>query len=331
MREPPGVDATQKELDAYKDWLMLVHEQASPASGNAVRTSGAGLLEMHARLLLQRLAAFFHDEEMIMLWVLAAKTVMEFARRAGSEGALGRGGSIELLEMAEMAREAGIEALEHTLTAGANTTTSSTANTDGSNGNSGAVAKGEESGGGQHAVLTNAAAKALQILAARSDALALHLVGQLGVWPIEAATVLGSIQLTDPRPLKLLLDYANAKITAVRGAAESTAAARRAERGRSTALSVLRGLVITDHAQAAMCLQFVPVSGAAGSLLCGALMAYLQASRSHDPRWLLPEELHRAMLMLQRAHPRSLDIALLLRYVRLGGLLKYSPQLSVFQ
>jgi hypothetical protein len=28
MMEPPGIDATQEELDAYKEWLLLVHEEA---------------------------------------------------------------------------------------------------------------------------------------------------------------------------------------------------------------------------------------------------------------------------------------------------------------
>ena len=30
MMEPPGVDATQEELDAYKEWLLLVHEEKKP-------------------------------------------------------------------------------------------------------------------------------------------------------------------------------------------------------------------------------------------------------------------------------------------------------------
>ena len=76
-------------MDAYKEWLLLVHEEKKPTGAE----NGAGaaepsepplpLLPQHARLLLQRLAAFFHDEAMTSLWVLAAKTVMEFTRPPG--------------------------------------------------------------------------------------------------------------------------------------------------------------------------------------------------------------------------------------------------------
>ena len=215
MMEPPGVDATQEELDAYKEWLLLVHEEKKPvtaAGGSSTGASSAGggggqqagtgaetgnsLLPQHARLLLQRLAAFFHDAEMHTLWVLAAKTVMEFtaspasddnrspaAPLSGGGGGGGGGGSSsasssDLMETAAMAREAGIDALEHTLC------------------------------NAPSAVVANIAAKALQVLNAQSDALSSHLVTQLGNWPIEEGTILGALTLLDAPVLHQLLLYA---------------------------------------------------------------------------------------------------------------------------
>jgi hypothetical protein len=106
-------------------------------------------------LLLQRLAAFFHDVEMHTLWVLAAKTVMAFTLppSVSEPDAAANAGAAALMETAEMAREAGIDALEHTLSHAPS------------------------------AVVASIAAKALQVLAAQSDALSSHLVTQLGDMP----------------------------------------------------------------------------------------------------------------------------------------------------
>lgn len=183
LMEPPGVDATQEELDAYKEWLLLVHEERKPVTVAAVgaaaheqQTRTFTLLPQHSRLLLQRLAAFFHDVEMHTLWVLAAKTVMEFT--AAPPDTVATGHSTDMMETAEVAREAGIDALEHTL---------------------------------RHApsaVVANTAAKALQVLNAQSDALSAHLVTQLGNWPIEEGTILGALTLHDAAVLRQLLEYA---------------------------------------------------------------------------------------------------------------------------
>ena len=182
MMSPPGVDATQEELDAYKEWLLLVHEEKKPTGAE----NGAGaaeasepplpLLPQHARLLLQRLAAFFHDEAMTSLWVLAAKTVMEFTRPP--DGVDGASAAAALVETAEMMREATIDVLEHTLCHAPS------------------------------AVVGNIAAKALQVLQAQSDALSSHLVAQLGNWPIEARTVVAALTLHDPNVLLQLLQHA---------------------------------------------------------------------------------------------------------------------------
>ena len=141
------------------------------------------LLPQHARLLLQRLAAFFHDVEMHTLWVLAAKTVMAFTlppsvTDAAANGGAGGAGATALMETAEMAREAGIDALEHTLSHAPS------------------------------AVVASIAGKALQVLAAQSDALSSHLVTQLGNWPIEERTILGALTLHDPNVLYQLLLHA---------------------------------------------------------------------------------------------------------------------------
>ena len=200
MMEPPGVDATQEELDAYKEWLLLVHEEKKPvtaAGGSSTGASSAGggggqqagtgaetgnsLLPQHARLLLQRLAAFFHDAEMHTLWVLAAKTVMEFIA-APCDETVATAHSTDLMETANVAREAGIDALEYTLCQA------------------------------QSAVVANVAAKALQVLNAQSDALSAHLVTQLGNWPIEEGTIIQALTLRDAAVLRQLLQYA-----AVRG------------------------------------------------------------------------------------------------------------------
>lgn len=188
MMEPPGVDATQEELDAYKEWLLLVHEEMKPVAATSTGV-GAGeqqteynsLLPQHSRLLLQRLAAFFHDVEMHTLWVLAAKTVMEFIA-APCDETVATAHSTDLMETANVAREAGIDALEYTLCHA------------------------------QSAVVANVAAKALQVLNAQSDALSAHLVTQLGNWPIEEGTIIQALTLRDAAVLRQLLQYA-----AVRG------------------------------------------------------------------------------------------------------------------
>ena len=131
--------------------------------------------------MLQRLAAFFHDVEMHTLWVLAAKTVMEFIA-APCDETVATAHSTDLMETANVAREAGIDALEYTLCHA------------------------------QSAVVANVAAKALQVLNAQSDALSAHLVTQLGNWPIEEGTIIQALTLRDAAVLRQLLQYA-----AVRG------------------------------------------------------------------------------------------------------------------
>lgn len=332
MMEPPGVDATQEELDAYKEWLLLVHEERKPVAANA--TVGAGeqqteyksLLPQHSRLLLQRLAAFFHDIEMHTLWVLAAKTVMEFTAGPSDE-TVTTVHSTDLMETAEVAREAGIEALEYTLCHAPS------------------------------AVVANVAAKALQVLNAQSDALSAHLVTQLGNWPIEEGTIIGALTLHDSAVLRQLLQYAAVRKSTNtnshsfcltqpgiptcylcpflpsspcffqlhRGfqericlfvhqapASGDAATQRRAERARETAVAVLTAIVITTDLQASVCIEVLPTA-ASGAFLCGPLLRYFRGSRLADSRWRLKESLHMQLLQLQLAYPDCLDVAVLLQ------------------
>ena len=258
-------------------------------------------------MLLQRLAAFFHDVEMHTLWVLAAKTVMAFTLppSVSEPDAAANAGAAALMETAEMAREAGIDALEHTLSHAPS------------------------------AVVASIAAKALQVLAAQSDALSSHLVTQLGNWPIDERTILRALTLHDPNVLHQLLFHAAVRvrsrsfhrslkclgrklslllraIVALQVPASGDAATqRRTERARETAVAVLTAIVITSDHQASVCLEILPLVES-GTFLCGPLLRFFRGCRQADSRWRLKEGLYMQLLQLQLTHPSCLDIAVLL-------------------
>jgi hypothetical protein len=147
-------------------------------------------------------------------------------------------------------------------------------------------------------VTANAAAKALGLLLAKSDALALHLVQQLSVWPVDPHTISVALTLRDPAPLALLLQHAAAAQDAAppgRGSSGSKAGAgaalRQAQRARDTALAVLGALQIEEGEQASVCLSLLP-SHRSGAMLSEPLLRWFHACADAEPRWHLPDSLH---------------------------------------
>jgi hypothetical protein len=149
-------------------------------------------------------------------------------------------------------------------------------------------------------VTANAAAKALGLLLAKSDALALHLVQQLSVWPVDPHTISVALTLRDPAPLALLLQHAAAAQDAAppgrgskagAGAGADSAALRQAQRARDTALAVLGALQIEEGEQASVCLSLLP-SHRSGAMLSEPLLRWFHACADAEPRWHLPDSLH---------------------------------------
>jgi hypothetical protein len=116
--EPPGPEAGLSELSLYKEWVMLVNEPKRDPSDSV--DASQRLLPTTARQLLQRLAAFFHDDAMQALWIPGAKMVMSFVNDGAASTPPADRASEDLRRAGQLVREAGIAALEHTLrTAGA--------------------------------------------------------------------------------------------------------------------------------------------------------------------------------------------------------------------